>query len=305
MDFKQSLSIKDVAQWIGAELIGDAELMLSGINEIHKVREGDITFVDHPKYFQASLHSAASAIIVPSKMDCPEGKVLLVVDTPFTAYESIVQRFRSIIPIVEGEKEERHIDPTAIIEEGAIIGPHVSIGKHTHIQAGAIIRPYTTIGDRVVIHSGAIIGTQAFYFKKWPENYEAWTGCGRVIIEDDVWIGSGTTIAQGVSGDTVIGAGSKIDCQVMIGHGVVIGKNCLIAAQAGIAGKTIVGDWCVIYGQAGLTQNLTIGDRTTILAQSGVTHNLEGGKSYFGSPAEEARSKYKELAALKNLVSGK
>ncbi len=305
MDFNQSISIIEVAQWIGAEMIGNKDLMATGINEIHKVRQGDVTFVDHPKYFKASLSSAASAIIVPSAMECPAGKVLMVVDTPFKAYENIVRRFRSFTPIKYGNHEGQEIDPTAIIEEGAIIGPDVRIGKDSYIQSGAIVRPYTTIGDRVVIHSGAIIGAQAFYFKKWTEGYEAWTGCGRVIIEDDVWIGSGTTIAQGVSGDTIIGAGTKIDCQVVIGHGAVIGKHCLIAAQAGIAGKTIVGDWCVIYGQAGLTQNLTIGDRTTILAQSGVMKDLEGGKSYFGSPAEEAKAKYKEMVALKNLISGK
>lgn len=303
MDFPQSLSVEEIAGWIGAGVTGNKALQLKGINEIHKVREGDITFVDHPKYYQASLHSAASAIIVPSDMECPPGKALLVVEKPFLAYEVIVNKYRTFTPIRYVSQDEQDIDPTAVIEDGAIIGPHVRIGKDTHIQSGAIIRPYTTIGDRVVIHSGAIIGTQAFYFKKWPEGYQAWTGCGRVIIEDDVWIGSGTTIAQGVSGDTIIGSGTKIDCQVMIGHGVVIGKNCLIAAQAGIAGKTIVGDWCVIYGQAGLTQNLHIGDKTTILAQSGVTTDLEGGKSYFGSPAEEARTKYKEMATLKMVAS--
>ena len=305
MDFNETLSIRDVAKWVDAKLIGNEALMVRGVNEIHKVREGDITFVDHPKYYQASLESAASAIIVPAEMECPEGKALLVVDTPFRAYEDIVQRYRLFTPITQGTKVDQQIHPTAIIEEGAIIGPHVTIGKDTVIQSGVVIRPYSTIGERVVIHSGAIIGTQAFYFKKWPEGYEAWTGCGRVIIEDDVWIGSGTTIAQGVSGDTVIGAGTKIDCQVMIGHGVVIGKNCLIAAQAGIAGKTVLGDWCVLYGQSGLAQNLKIGDRTTILAQTGVHTDLEGGKSYFGTPVGEARSKYRELAALKNLLAGK
>lgn len=302
MDFPQSISVKEIAEWVRAGVLGNNTLQLNGINEIHKVREGDITFVDHPKYYQASLHSAASAIIVPAEMECPEGKALLIVEKPFLAYEAIVKRFREFTPIQYVSKETQDIDPTAVIEDGAIIGPHVRIGKDCHIQSGVIIRPYTNIGDRVVIHSGAIIGTQAFYFKKWPEGYQAWTGCGQVIIEDDVWIGSGTTIAQGVSGDTIIGAGTKIDCQVMIGHGVVIGKNCLIAAQAGIAGKTIVGDWCVIYGQAGLTQNLHIGDKTTILAQSGVTTDLEGGKSYFGSPAGEARAKFKELVALKKLA---
>ncbi len=305
MDFNETLSIRDVAKWVDAKLIGNEALLVRGVNEIHKVREGDITFVDHPKYYQASLESAASAIIVPAEMDCPEGKALLVVDTPFRAYEDIVQRYRFFTPITSDTKVGQQIHPSAIIEEGAIIGPHVTIGKDTVIQSGVVIRPHTTIGERVVIHSGAIIGTQAFYFKKWPEGYEAWTGCGRVIIEDDVWIGSGTTIAQGVSGDTVIGAGTKIDCQVMIGHGVVIGKNCLIAAQAGIAGKTILGDWCVLYGQAGLAQNLKIGDRTTILAQTGVHTDLEGGKSYFGTPVGEARSKYRELAALKSLLSRK
>lgn len=299
MDFPQSISVIDIAEWIGAEVLGNTALQLNGVNEIHKVRAGDITFVDHPKYYHASLHSAASAVIVPTEMECPEGKVLLVVEKPFLAYEHIVKRFRVFTPIQYVSTETQDIDPSAVIEDGAIIGPHVRIGKNCHVQSGAIIRPYTTIGDRVVIHSGAIIGTQAFYFKKWPEGYDAWTGCGRVIIEDDVWIGSGTTIAQGVSGDTIIGAGTKIDCQVMIGHGVVIGKNCLIAAQAGIAGKTIVGDWCVIYGQAGIAQNLHIGDRTTILAQSGVGRNLEGGKSYFGYPAEESKAKFRELAALR------
>lgn len=303
MNFPQSVSVEEIAGWVGATVTGNKALQIKGINEIHKVGEGDITFVDHPKYYQASLHSAASAIIVPSEMECPPGKALLIADKPFLAYETIVRIFRAFTPISHHTREEQHIDPSTIIEDGAIIGPHVRIGKECHIQSGAIIRPYTTIGDRVVIHSGAIIGTQAFYFKKWPEGYQAWTACGRVIIEDDVWIGSGTTIAQGVSGDTIIGAGTKIDCQVMIGHGVVIGKNCLLAAQVGIAGKTIVGDWCVIYGQAGLTQNLHIGDKAIIMAQSGVLSDLEGGKSYFGSPAGEARAKFKELVALKNLAS--
>jgi UDP-3-O-[3-hydroxymyristoyl] glucosamine N-acyltransferase len=303
MNFPHTISVYELATWIGATIVGNKDLQVKGINEIHKVQEGDITFVDHPKYYQASLHSAASVIIVPAEMECPPGKALLVVEKPFPAYETIVKKFRTITPIKEGSTDGQQIHPSAIIEPGAIIGPHVHIGKDCYIQSGVIIRPFCYIGDRVVIHSGAIIGTQAFYFKKWPEGYQAWTACGRVIIEDDVWIGSGTTIAQGVSGDTIIGEGSKIDCQVMIGHGVVIGKNCLIAAQAGIAGKTILGEWCVIYGQVGLAQNLKIGDRTTILAQSGVSKDLEGGKSYFGYPADEARVKYKELVALRNLTN--
>lgn len=303
MDFPSPIPVKEIAIWINASILGNEYLNLKGINEIHKVQEWDITFVDHPKYFNASLESKASAIIVPSEMECPPGKTLLVVEHPFLAYEQIVKRFRPFVPLTTDGRENHDIDPTAIIEPGAIIGQNVRIGPECHIQAGAIIRPFSYLGERVVIHSGAIIGAPAFYFKKWPESYQAWTGCGRVIIEDDVWVGSGTTIAQGVSGDTIIGTGTKIDCQVMIGHGVVIGKNCLIAAQVGIAGKTVLGDWCVVYGQVGIKQNLHIGDKAIIYAQSGVRYDLEGGLSYFGSPAEEIRTKFKEMTALKNMAA--
>ncbi|MEO7906014.1 MAG: LpxD N-terminal domain-containing protein [Saprospiraceae bacterium] len=302
MNFPSPVHIQEIAQWINATVIGNQELVLKGINEIHKVEEWDITFVDAPKYYNVSLSSAASAIIVPAPMECPPGKSLLVVETPFLAYEHIVNRFRQVVALNTEGFENYEVDETAIIEPGAIIGQNVRIGAYSHIHAGAVIRPYSFLGDRVVIQSGAIIGAPAFYFKKWTDHYQPWTSCGRVIIEDDVWIGAGTTIAQGVSGDTIIGAGTKIDCQVMIGHGVVIGKNCLLAAQVGIAGKTVLGDWCIVYGQAGITQNLTIGDRTVVYAQSGVMKDLEGGHSYFGSPAEETRTKFKEMTALKNVA---
>jgi UDP-3-O-[3-hydroxymyristoyl] glucosamine N-acyltransferase len=302
MNFETPIPVREIAGWIDAKIIGNEQLLLTGINEIHKIRKGDITFVDHPKYYGASLNSAASAVIVPAEMECPDGKALLIAEKPFLAYKAVVERFRTNEPL-RTKDDTQEIHPDAIIEPGAIIGQQVRIGKDSHIHAGAIIRPYSYIGERVTIQSGAVIGAQAFYYKKWPEGYEAWPGCGRVIIENDASVGAGTTIAQGVSGDTIIGEGTKIDCQVMIGHGVVIGKHCIIAAQAGIAGKTIIGDWCTIYGQAGITQNLHIGDKVVIYAQSGVTHDLEGGKTYFGSPAEEARSKFKEITALKNLAT--
>ncbi len=300
MNFDKPIPVREIASWINAKLIGNDQLTLTGINEIHKLREGDITFVDHPKYYDVSLNSPASTIIVPSEMDCPGGKALLVVENPFLAYCSIVERFRKYEPL-RPQDPTQEIDPSAVIEPGAIIGQHVRIGKDVHIQSGVIIRPYCYIGDRVTIQSGAVLGVQAFYYKKWPDHYQVWPGCGRVIIENDVSIGAGTTIAQGVSGDTIIGEGTKIDCQVQIGHGVVIGKHCILAAQVGIAGKTIIGDWCTLYGQVGIAQNHRIGDRVTVYAQSGVIKDLESGKTYFGSPADEARIKFKEMAALKSI----
>ena len=143
------------------------------------------------------------------------------------------------------------------------------------------------------------------FHKKTDEGFIQWRSGGRTILHDNVRVGAGSTLNKGVSGDTIVHEGTKIDCQVHLGHGVVIGKNCLLAAQVGIGGKTIVGDQCVFYGQVGIAQNLTIGDNVIILAKSGVSKSLAGGKTYFGIPAEEVSKKYREMAAVRLLNSRK
>jgi len=187
------------------------------------------------------------------------------------------------------------------IDYGVTIGHDVVIGDDCYIQSGAFIGDGTKIGDRVNIQAGALLGTDAFYFKKINGAYHKWRSGGRVIVNDDVEIGAGCTINRGVSGETIIGAGTKLDSQVHVGHGVVIGQHCLIAAQTGIGGKTIIGDSCVIYGQVGIAQNLVIGSNSVILAKSGVSKNLRGGETYFGYPADIAREKFKELARLRQI----
>jgi UDP-3-O-[3-hydroxymyristoyl] glucosamine N-acyltransferase len=157
------------------------------------------------------------------------------------------------------------------------------------------------IGDNVTIQAGSVIGTDAFYYKKTEKGYDKWRSCGRVVIENDVEIGACCTINKGVSGDTIIGEGTKLDCQIHIAHGVVVGKRCLFAAQVGIGGKTIIGDEVVLYGQVGIIHNLRIGNQVVVMAGSGVNKDLESGKVYFGSPAGEAKSKFREVAALKML----
>ena len=302
MKFDKPIAIKEIAKWIGASVIGDNSLMATGINEIHKVEHGDITFVDVEKYFEKSIGSAASIIILNKETDCPPGKALLLCDEPFLAYELIARKMRPSLKWDEHPGKEQQIHPNAHIEPGVMIGNHVRIGDGTYIQAGVVIRDYVQIGKNVTIQSGAILGTDAFYMKNWGDKYQSWTTVGRVIIEDDVQIGAGCTINRGVSGDTIIGAGTKMDCQVQIGHGVVIGKNCLIAAQVGIAGKTIVGDRCVFYGQVGIAQNLVIGNDVTIYAKSGVGENIPDGHKYFGIPATEAKERYRELVVLRQLA---
>jgi UDP-3-O-[3-hydroxymyristoyl] glucosamine N-acyltransferase len=303
--FDKPLPIADIARWIDAEILGDTGGKASGINEIHKVGRGDITFVDVEKYFERALSSQASFVIIDKKLkDIPKDKTLLVVGNPFQAYETIVRKYRPFTPLsFDGISKEAQIHRSTVIEPGAVIAHQVVIGKNCHIQTHAILMPYTYIGDNVIVQPSAVLSSDAFYFKKTETGYTKWTSGGRVVLEDDVQIGSGCTINKGVSGDTVIGQGTKIDCLVHVGHGVVIGKNCLIAAQVGIGGKTIIGDNVTIYGQAGIIHNLIIGDGVTILAKSGVSKNLEAGGTYFGSPATDARSQYRQLATLRNLTN--
>lgn len=302
MKFPQPIPVRQLAQRFEAQLIGDDQVLATGINEIHKVEPGDIAFSDAPKYFKKTLDSAATVILLNAPAECPPGKAILVVENPFEVYDSLIREQRPFEPCTSPVSHRSKIHPTAIIEPGVVIAANVSIGAGSYIQANTYIGEYTTIGAEVTIGPNSSIGSDAFYFKKMPDgSYQKWRSGGRVIIEDRVDIGAGCTINKGVSGDTVIGEGSKLDCQIHIGHGVVIGKNCLMAAQVGIGGKTVLEDNVVLYGQVGVIQAVRIGKGAIVLAGAGVSKSLEGGKAYFGAPAEEMREKYKEIAALRQL----
>lgn len=301
MKFPTPIPVTELAQRFDAQLIGDKTLFATGINEIHKVKSGDIVFADVSKYFNKCIQSAATIILLPQAAKCPAGKVILVVENPFEVYDTLVREHRPFRPISATISPDAIIGEGTIIEPNAIIAANVSIGKNCHIQANVVISAYSVIGDHVTIQAGSIIGTDAFYFKKKGDTYQPFCSGGRVVIEDNVQIGAGCTINKGVSGDTIIGAGSKLDCQVHLGHGVVLGKNCLLAAQVGIGGKTVLGDNVVLYGQVGVAQNITIGDNVVVLAKSGISKKLESNKTYFGYPAGEVRVKYRELAALRHL----
>ena len=301
MKFSNPIPIQEIAETINAKIIGDGSREATGLNEINKVQGGDITFVDVKKYFSKSLASAATFIILNEEVECPEGKTLLLHPKPFEAYNFLAKQFRPFAPQLNPKSEHAVIHPTAIIEPNVVIGQHVTIGENAHIQANTVIGEYVTIGNNVTIQPNCSIGCDAFYYKKEEGKHIKWRSIGRVVIEDDVEIGAGCTIAKGVSGDTIIGQGTKLDCQCHIGHGVVVGKHCLFAAQVGVGGKTIIGDYVTLYGQVGVAQRLRIGDHVTVMAKSGVAKDLEAGKSYFGAPAIEARDAYREIAALRQL----
>jgi len=299
----EKTSAKELARLINAELIGDDTKLISGLNEIHRVKEGDLVFVDHPKYFKNALSSAATAIIINQQVACPEGKVVLLHPEPFTAYNKLVRHFRPL------EFSNASISPTAKIGKHTVIMPGVFVGNHVVVGDNCIIYPnvtiyyYTQIGNNVVIHANSVLGSDAFYFKRRLDKLEKLESCGNVIIEDDVEIGASCTMDRGASASTIIGKGTKIDNLVHIGHDTTIGKNCTIAAQVGVAGVVSIGDNVILWGQAGVANDVSIPDNVEIYAQSGVGKDLESGKVYFGSPAAEAREKFKELAYLKKLPS--
>ncbi|WP_205508438.1 UDP-3-O-(3-hydroxymyristoyl)glucosamine N-acyltransferase [Longitalea arenae] len=304
MKFPAPVSVKWIANLIGAELTGNTEGIATGINEIHKVEPGDLVFVDHPKYYDKCLQSAATFIIINQKTDCPAGKALLIVDKPFDAYQTIVRHFRPFKPA------DKPVSDSATIGEGTYIAPNVYIGHEVIIGRDCFIGPNVTIldhcviGDNVIIQSGTVIGSDAFYYNTRKDRevwYKKMESCGRVIIENDVEIGAGCTIDRGVSHDTRIGRGSKLDNMVHIGHDTVLGTNCLLAAQVGIAGATTLGNGVILWGQVGVSKTLTIGDNAVLLAQSGVPSSLEGGKVYFGTPAEDAVAKKRELVWVKRI----
>lgn len=304
MKFEKPVSVAWLAEFTGAKLVGNTTQMATGINEIHKVTSGDISFVDFEKYYNASLHSAATIIIINKEVDCPNGKTLLVTDDPFSAYVKIVKHFRPFEPATKMISDSAVIGEGTHLQPGVFVGNHVTIGKNCLIHPNVTIYDHTVIGDNVIIHAGVVLGADAFYFKRRKERevqYDKLESCGRVIIESDVEIGAGTTIDKGVSGDTIIGQGTKLDNHIHIGHGAIIGRNCLFAAQVGIGGKAIIEDEVILWGQVGVSKDLTIGKGTIVLAQSGVPSSLEGNKTYFGSPVEDARTKKKELGWVKRI----
>lgn len=304
MQFPSPVSAKWLAGFLEAKLSGNENASATGINEIHKVKEGDIVFVDHPKYYDACLKSPASFIIIDNEVDVPEGKTLLVVNTPFDAYLRIVNHFKPFQPSSKMISDSSAVSPSAVIMPNVFIGNNVRIGEHVIIHPNVSVYDDVIIGDYVEIHSGTVIGGDAFYFNGKKDRevwYKKMVSCGTVVVEDYVEIGCNCTIDRGVTEVTRIGKGTKLDNIVHIGHDVSVGENCLIAAQVGIAGGTVIGNGAILWGQVGVNKTIAIGENAVVMGQSGVTSNIEGGKVYWGTPAQEFMTKRRELVMIKRL----
>jgi len=301
MKFPKSHSLQEIANLLNCKFIGDKDFQVLGMNEIHVVEPGDIVFVDHPKYYDKALQSAATIVLINKEVECPEGKALLISDDPFRDFNILTKHFKPFQFANVAIAPSAEIGEGTVIQPNTFVGNHVKIGKNCLIHSNVSIYDHTVIGDNVIIHAGTILGADAFYYKKRPEGFDQLVSGGRVVIEDNVGIGALCTIDKGVTGDTTIGAGTKLDNQVHVGHDTVIGKKCLIASQTGIAGCVIIEDEVTLWGQVGTTSGITIGAKAVVMGQTGVTKSVEGGKSYFGTPIEESREKLKQLANIKKI----
>lgn len=301
MKFPKPNTLKQIAEIINCEFVGNDDFPVTGMNEIHVVEPGDIVFVDHPKYYDKALKSAATIVLINKQVDCPKGKALLISDDPFRDFNKLTQHFKPFQSTNVSISPSAKIGKNTIIQPNCFIGNHVTIGDNCVIHSNVSIYDDTVIGNNVTIHAGTILGASAFYYKKRPEGFDPLLSGGRVVIKDNVDIGALCTIDRGVTGDTTIGEGSKLDNQIQVGHDTIIGKKCLIASQTGIAGCVVIEDEVTIWGQVGTTSGITIGKKAVIMGQTGVTKSVEGNKTYFGTPIEESRIKLKEMALIRQI----
>ena len=300
MTFKSPQSLKTIAELINAKFIGDENFQVFGTNEIHRVKAGEIVFVNHPKYYDKALNSDATIILIDKEVDCPEGKALLVSDDPFRDFNKINEHYQGI-QTFETTNQNLKIGENCKIHPSVIIGNDVTIGDNCMIFPNVVIGDRTVIGNNCIIQSGTVLGGDAFYYNKNAEGYRKMLSVGNVILEDHVEIGVNCSIDRGVTDSTIIKKGSKLDNLIQIGHDTVLGERTLVASGAMIAGCCIIEDDVQIWGQVGMASGKRVGKGAVLLGKTGVNRDLEGGKTYFGSLAEEFREYLKKEVKLKNL----
>ena len=302
MKFTNKLALEKVIEITGAKPKGNLNVEILGLNEVHMVEKGDISFVDHPKYYDKLLHSKADIIIINTEnVEIPEGKLLLICDDPFAAFVRLIKHFRPFVASNSCVSESAKIGANTVIQPNSFIGNNVTIGDNCIIHSNVSIYDHVVIGNNVIIQSGCVIGADAYYFQKRDGKYRKFESCGNVIIDNDVEIGALCTIDRGVTSDTKIGEGTKFDNHVQVGHDSVIGKNCLIGCHCSIAGVTVIEDDVVLWAEVAINKDLVVGKGAVVYATSAVGKSVPPGQVVFGIPAIEASKKWREMAALRNL----
>lgn len=318
------LTVNDLARYLGGEVVGNGDVEIKGVSPVNLVKPGDVTFAENEKYFALAEQSPAVAIIVPPEIKS-SSKVLIRIENPRVALAKVLAMFfppakfpAEIHPkahVGQNVKlgKDVYIGPFAVVKDGASIGDRTAvdagavigrdavIGNDCVIHSNATIYHKIRLGDRVVVHSGTVIGSDGFGY--------VWEGKARlkipqvgiVILEDDVEIGSNTSIDRATIGATIIKRGSKIDNLVQVAHNVVIGEHCAIAGQSGMGGSTTLGNNITFGAQVGIADHLKIGDNVMVGAKSGVKDDLAPDNAYLGIPAAPARDAARRFAAVARL----
>lgn len=321
-------SASQIAAVLGGQTEGNPDVKISRLSKIEEGEPGTLSFLANPKYTPYIYTTKASIIIVSRDFipDQPVSATLVRVDDAYTAFAKLLELYNQI------RNEKKGISSLAFISKSAVIGPdvyigefafigenvvienntkifphvflgdNVKVGSHTTLFAGVIVYSDNSIGSNCTIHGGVVIGADGFGFApQQDKNYKKVAQIGNVIIEDNVEIGSNTTIDRATLGSTIIRKGAKLDNLIQIAHNVEIGENTVIAAQTGISGSTKIGKNCMIAGQVGFVGHLNIGDDVKIGAQSGVSGNLKEGSISMGSPAIDIAIHRRALVHFKNL----
>jgi UDP-3-O-[3-hydroxymyristoyl] glucosamine N-acyltransferase len=320
-----SVTVRQLAEWVRGEVLGDPELPISNARTLSDAGPGDITFLESGRNVSAWEASKASAAVVPASVPVNGRPVIRVAD-PLMAFAQIVQHLRGHPPEPHGLiHPSAQIHPTARLARGvsvgpfAVVGEQTSVGENSVIQAGTVVGRFCRIGrdavlhprvvlyddcilgDRVVLHAGAVLGADGFGYRNQTGRHVKIPQLGWVEVEDDVEVGACSTIDRGTFGPTRIGAGTKIDNLVMIGHNCQIGRHNILCGQVGIAGSCTTGDYVVMAGQVGVADHATIGAHTTIGAQSGVPADIPAGSSILGTPAGPVQDQRRMVVSLRKL----
>ena len=303
------------------------ELLLEGVAPLQTAGPNEVSFLDNRRYVSALEHTSAGAVIVHPDLAArvPTTAKAIVTSEPYAAWARVAALFYPVPPpspgihrsafVADGARIDpsAEIGPLCVIEAGAEIGPGCRIGPCAAIGSGVIVGrdcrigahvslSHALLGARVYVYPGARIGQEGFGFAYTKDGFLSVPQLGRVILEDDVEVGANTTIDRGSSQDTMIGAGSRLDNLVQIGHNVVLGRCCVIVSQVGISGSTVLGDFVRVGGQAGLAGHLRIGERTEIGAQAGVISDLDPGAKVLGSPAQPIKDFFRQIATLAKMA---
>jgi UDP-3-O-[3-hydroxymyristoyl] glucosamine N-acyltransferase len=308
-------------------LADEFDLLLEGLAPLQTAGPNEVSFLDNRRYASALDRTLAGAVIVHPDMAArvPAGTVAILTSEPYAGWARVAALFYPVPPVSPG------IHPSAIVAKGALVDPSAEVGPLSVIETGAEIGPgcrigpcanigtgvivgrdcrigahvslsYALLGARVYVYPGARIGQEGFGFASTKDGFLSVPQLGRVILEDDVEVGANTTIDRGSSRDTVIGAGSRLDNLVQIGHNVILGRCCVIVAQVGISGSTILEDFVRVGGQAAMAGHVRIGQSAEIGAQSGVISDIAPGAKVLGSPAQPKNDFFRQIAALRKMA---